>query len=72
MNADVRLPKYSGGTTLRWTEHYGAAPLRFRERGRDVLFSLAVVFLVYGAMSLAVMDRPSTRIASAIVSFFAL
>jgi hypothetical protein len=72
MKTDERLPKYSGGTTLRWTEHYGAAQLRFRERGRDLLFSLVVVFLAYGAMSFAVMDRPSARVASAIISYFAL
>jgi hypothetical protein len=69
------LPKYAGGTTLQWMEQYGRAQAtsqRAQERGRDVLFSVVVVLLVYGAMSLAVMERPSARVASAILSYFSL
>ena len=51
------------GTTLAWTEHYGAA-LSARERaievGRDVVFAITLAVLVAGAVGF-VTHAPSSQ-----------
>jgi hypothetical protein len=62
----VNATKIIQGTTLAWTEHYGAA-LSARDRaievGRDVVFAITLVVLAAGAVGFVTHAPSSDRMA---------
>jgi hypothetical protein len=62
----VNATKIIQGTTLAWTEHYGAA-LSARDRaievGRDVVFAITLVVLAAGAVGFVTHAPSADRMA---------
>ena len=62
----VNATKIIQGTTLAWTEHYGAA-LSARDRaievGRDVVFAITLAVLAAGAVGFVTHAPSSERVA---------
>jgi hypothetical protein len=63
------------GSTLLWTEHYGAGltrTARLAETFEDAAFGLAVFVMAAGVAGFLTLERPTARSASPIVAHRAL